>query len=92
MALSKFPLQYLVISIRISSKIIIQLPFSFYFYFSAERKGAFFVSGSAENDIVFFGRFYFLAENKNIIFGHPLLYVFVRRFSLLHIAGQPPDA
>ena len=37
-AMSKFPLQYLVISISISSQIIVQLPFSFYFSFSAEKR------------------------------------------------------
>jgi len=60
MSTSKFPLQYLVISRGISSQIIVQLPFSFYFSFSAEKKTvAFFVLVSAENGIAFFGHFYF---------------------------------
>ena len=36
-AMSKVPLQYLVISIGISSQIIVQLSFSLYYSFSAEK-------------------------------------------------------
>jgi len=58
-------LQYLITSIGISSRISVELSFTFYFSFWL-RKVIFFsvILVSTENDIVFFGRFYLSAENK----------------------------
>jgi len=46
-----------------------------------------FISVSADNDIVFFGRFYFSAENKKVIFGRPLRGTLVLVISLDNITA-----
>ena len=63
-AMSKVPLQYLVISIGISSQIIVQLSFSLYYSFLAEK-----VSLIIRFSAVFW------QKTKKIIFDLPVLWI-----------------